>query len=622
MAASDYYLELTANPLRFEAGNQLTNVFFDDSNKQVFSVRSGGVMGVVVKGLNELDKPLNFRMEDRGPVLSIKFSLDLKILAVHRTNSSVEFMNFNGVSLEEEYSQSCKKNHKILGFVWTLENEVAFITDHGVELYKVISDKKSLKQLKTLSHSLQWFVWCPVNKIALLASAHGSQLQPIYFKTGTVGKLSRVESMPCKMALERDITLGTLYGTPAFLILRHQSGPQTAEVHIHELSGPGQAPVKTHILKLGMSGRFAINIVDNLILVHHQASRSSQIFDIALPGESDGIVKYHTAVGPAKSFKPASLTVPGLDDNQMQPCELYSPNWVVFQPNIVIDAKLGCLWHINLCLPNLCSVISDLVTCTRLLLRRSEGKIVLLNVLLMRIRQKEPPLEKIREAFNYINREYRTWLEIVLQNQTASPAHDPIRSKPIANGNIIIVDQIEIFNEIFLKLDEESEINKLEWVLIAYLTSLFEYDIKALQNMNELLVTTLVRRQKFTSLQQLLQYGVIADSKTLACILLSLGNIYEAGTQLALDMLSRLNAEEEIQEILLSQGQILTAMKLSPDKKNLRKFLQAAQDSNDEQIFHTVLYYFKNHPTHNAAFKRDSRLDGFIHYYNSLFQDK
>jgi hypothetical protein len=32
---------------------------------------------------------------------------------------------------------------------------------------------------------------------------------------------------------------------------------------------------KSHILKLDMSGRFAINVVDNLIIVHHQASKVS-----------------------------------------------------------------------------------------------------------------------------------------------------------------------------------------------------------------------------------------------------------------------------------------------------------------------------------------------------------
>lgn len=151
-------------------------------------------MGVVVKGPSEEDASLSFRMEDRGPVISIKFSLDKRVLAVQRTSTSVEFMNYNGETVEAEYSQTCKKNSSILGFVWSQHNEAALITDHGIELYLVIPDKKSLKLLKTSSVTVQWFVWCSRNKIALLASAHGSQLQPVLFKAGTFSKLPKVES--------------------------------------------------------------------------------------------------------------------------------------------------------------------------------------------------------------------------------------------------------------------------------------------------------------------------------------------------------------------------------------------------------------------------------------------
>lgn len=151
-------------------------------------------MGVVVKGPAEDDTPISFRMEDHGSIVSIKFSLDRRVLAVQRTSTSVEFMNFNEDTLEAEYSQNCKKNSNILGFIWPQHNEVAFITDHGVELYFVIPEKKTLKHLKTSSFVVQWFVWCPQNKIALLASAHGSNLQPILFKPGSVTKLPKVES--------------------------------------------------------------------------------------------------------------------------------------------------------------------------------------------------------------------------------------------------------------------------------------------------------------------------------------------------------------------------------------------------------------------------------------------
>lgn len=72
------------------------------------------------------------------------------------------------------------------------------------------------------------------------------------------------------MALERDVILATLYNSAAVLILRHQSGPNSAEVHIHTLGDVGQTSPKSHVLKMGLSGRFAINIVDDIILVHHQ----------------------------------------------------------------------------------------------------------------------------------------------------------------------------------------------------------------------------------------------------------------------------------------------------------------------------------------------------------------
>ena len=106
---------------------------------QVFAVRSGGVTGVLVKGP---EHNINFRMDDRGPIISIKFAPEMNILAIQRSQTSVEFINYSpSTSLEGvEYSQSCKaKNATILGFVWTYGNEILFVTDHGVELFQVIT---------------------------------------------------------------------------------------------------------------------------------------------------------------------------------------------------------------------------------------------------------------------------------------------------------------------------------------------------------------------------------------------------------------------------------------------------------------------------------------------------
>lgn len=72
---------------------------------------------------------------------------------------------------------------------------------------------------------------------------------------------------------ERDLTLGEIYGNLAILILKPTAN-RLVEVVIYLLNGPGSAPKKSHVLRLGHSGRFAMNIVDDLVVVHHQVTRT------------------------------------------------------------------------------------------------------------------------------------------------------------------------------------------------------------------------------------------------------------------------------------------------------------------------------------------------------------
>lgn len=54
---------------------------------------------------------------------------------------------------------------------------------------------------------------------------------------------------------------------------------------------------------------------------------------------------------------------------------------MLFQPDIVIDAKLGCLWYVHLKLETMCSLISDRVCLVEFLLQRTDGKTVLIGLL-------------------------------------------------------------------------------------------------------------------------------------------------------------------------------------------------------------------------------------------------
>ncbi|XP_039586021.1 regulator of MON1-CCZ1 complex isoform X1 [Passer montanus] len=185
--AGGCYLALCARPVHFEKANAVNCVFFDEANKQVFAVRSGGATGVVVKGLEDRN-PISFRMEDKGEVKCIKFSLGNKILAVQRTLKSVDFLNFIPDSPQLEYTQECKtKNANILGFCWTSSTEIVFITDQGIEFYQVLPEKRSLKLLKNQSINVNWYMYCPESSVILLSTTVlGNVLQPFYFKTSVI----------------------------------------------------------------------------------------------------------------------------------------------------------------------------------------------------------------------------------------------------------------------------------------------------------------------------------------------------------------------------------------------------------------------------------------------------
>ena len=147
--------------------------------------------------------------------------------------------------------------------------------------------------------------------------------------------------------------------------------------------------------------------------------------------------------------------------------------------------------------------------------------------------------------------------------------------------------------------------------------------------LHELVITTLVHKQAYYQLHQLLQYHVVSDSKPLACLLLSLENLYPAAHQLALDMLKRLgNAHEEIIEVLLSKGHILPALRYirsvgKADQVCARKFLEAAKATDDPVLFYSVYKFLeqRNMKLNNTtAFARSERCQAYVQYFKALFQ--
>ncbi|KAM9225391.1 regulator of MON1-CCZ1 complex isoform 3-T3 [Dugong dugon] len=606
MGEEDYYLELSERPVQFEKANPVNCVFFDEANKQVFAVRSGGATGVVVKGPDDRN-PISFRMEDKGEVKCIKFSLENKILAVQRTSKTVDFSNFIPDNSQQEYTQECKtKNANILGFCWTSSTEIVFITDQGIEFYQVLPEKRNLKLLKSQNINVNWYMYCPESSVILLSTTVlGNVLQPFYFRAVTMSKLPKFEiELPAapkstKLSLsERDIAMATIYGQLYVLFLRHHSRTSNstgAEVVLYHLPREG-ACKKMHILKLNRTGKFALNVVDNLVVVHHQDTETSVIFDIKLRGEFDGAVTVHHPVLPPRSIQPYQIPAAGpasVTSQSPVPCKLYSSSWIVFQPDIIISAS---------------QVLSESDRAT---------------------------LPVIATVFDKLNHEYKRYLDAE-QSYTMAAEAGQSRSNPLLKRPVrtqAVVDQSDMYTHVLSVFTDKKEMPHkfVIAVLMEYIRSLNQFQIAVQHYLHELVIKTLVQHNLFYMLHQFLQYHVLSDSKPLACLLLSLESFYPPAHQLSLDMLKRLStANDEIVEVLLSKHQVLAALRFirgigGHDSISARKFLDAAKQTEDNMLFYTIFRFFEQRNQRlrgNPSFTPGEHCEEHVAFFKQVFGDQ
>lgn len=544
-----YLLRLNENPIHFEPVTKITNVFYDEVTHQVFTVRSGGAAGINVKG-PLMKTPLNFRIEDKGPVLSIKFSPNQQVLAVQRSSKSVEFQNFVNQEPDGiEYSQPCRGSSAVIvGFVWVSDIDFIIITNQGVEHYQITSEKRYVRAVKNHSIQSNWFVYCPMSGVLLLSSGPlGNNLQPFLFKNHQLVKLTKFEveitnpPQPARLCLaERDVTPTKLYNQIVVLVLRHllKTSPQSgrdssanAEILVYTLSKDAP-PRKTHVLRLDVGGKLAVSVLDNLVVVHHQASKTSSLYDVNLPGESDGRVitlqpfLASITIRPFYFNIPASAAILSQDTSQMG-CEMYSPNWVFFQPNIIIDAIIGCLWNLELVLAPVIDSVDHPCDLFEFLLQRTASKpaaIAALKRFLSPSSGMACDIPVLGSVFDKLNESYRMQLDIDVQSQIATPAssslHIASSSSSLAKRPNLVIDQSDIYSRILVPITESRSPSDVQdrfvvAVVNEYIRSLVQFHIPVQHFVYEVLIEAFARLGQFYQLHQLFQYHAVADSKPL-----------------------------------------------------------------------------------------------------------
>ncbi|KAJ3090072.1 hypothetical protein HK102_004748 [Quaeritorhiza haematococci] len=104
----------------------------------------------------------------------------------------------------------------------------------------------------------------------------------------------------------------------------------------------------------------------------------------------------------------------------------------------------------------------------------------------------------------------------------------------------------------------------------------------------------------FAELQQYIQFRVIEDSIPLARLLLSKEDEFPPYGQLGVDMLKRLNANDEVVDALITRGKVLDALRFVINHRILRDypatiFLESAHVSGDKTLFLNVYRCLEEH---------------------------
>lgn len=584
---SDKPLYLEKSHVRFRPPSKTVSVFFDECNREVISVTTGATDSKTKALFLSVDHnghkiELNLPVEKK--ILSIKLNPTASVLAYHVEKSYVEFFNVKKNSSDQgsqiyslddkRFVQSTRaKNSKLIGFLWTSTTEVVMITDIDIEYYSVDAARRRLRHLKSFPSATNWFVYQPPKALMGLDSEIKSQysvlmvstgslsstMQPYLFRRSQIYRLQKFDvegDWQCGDRLElfeRSITIAFLYDYVRLLVLQHESlnvKSRGAQILIYTVDPRSGFTSKTHTLDLDVSGRFAISIHDNLVVVHDEPSKTSSIFDIMIKSteKSDCAGHFVSLIGsqPLRSPPP---------DDSGKRMDMYSLNWVFFQPNFIIDAKLGLLFILHIDLDAVQNYLQDSILLLSFLSNRRRSEKIILKKLRLIVSDSCSLVRKGSQISMNPLTEVSSAIEIVAQlvvsadSETYATTRDRIDNE--ADQTNARLTQEEIQREVLQQLDEPKDSSPaLTQFVISTLVEFIFAMGKQEKNVDfciyNQLVRLLVREKRYYQLAQMIRCGILRDSEKLAYLLMSDEIQHERTSEMGLNMLQRLDCVPEM----------------------------------------------------------------------------
>ncbi|XVE75757.1 hypothetical protein DITRI_Ditri12bG0118300 [Diplodiscus trichospermus] len=351
--------------------------YYDDGNKLLISPTSDQVFSWKTAPFSPLAAPTTDSISE-GPICSIRFSLDEKLIAVQRSNILIQFWHRE---TRETFTHRCKsESESILGFFWTdcPSFDIVVVKTSGLDLFAYDYASKSLNLVETRKLNVSWYVYTHESRLVLLAS--GMQCKTFYgFQLSSAGiiRLPKFEMVMAKseanskpVLAAEDVYIVTVYGRIYCLEV------DRVAMVLHSYRFYRDAIIQQGSLPI-YSSKVAVSVVDNVLLVHQVDAKVVILYDIyadsrapisaPLPVLLRGFPRSNISTSRPSSKESESSDGSNPNDHE---AIIYGDDWTFLVPDLICDVANKLLWKIHLDLEAISASSSEVPSVLEFLQRR------------------------------------------------------------------------------------------------------------------------------------------------------------------------------------------------------------------------------------------------------------
>eukprot|EP00257_Ricinus_communis_P023869 XP_015583977.1 regulator of MON1-CCZ1 complex [Ricinus communis] len=349
--------------------------YYDDGSKLLLAPTSNQVFSWKTIPFDPYAAPVSDSISE-GPILSIRYSLDAKFIAIQHSSQEIQFWHRE---TGETFSHKCRSElESILGFFWTdcPLCDFVLVKTSGLDFLACDHESKLLNLVETRKLNVSWYVYTHESRLVLLAS--GMQCKTFTgFQLSSAGivrlpkfdmAMAKSEANSKPVLAAEDIYIATVYGRIYCLQI------DRVAMLLHSYRFYRDAVVQQGSLPI-YSSKIAVSVIDNVLLIHQVDAKVVILYDIF----ADSRAPISAPLPLLFRGFPRSTTSSRSSGKESESAEadtsnhetiIYGDNWTFLVPDLICDVANKLLWKVHLDLEAISASSSEVPSVLEFLQRR------------------------------------------------------------------------------------------------------------------------------------------------------------------------------------------------------------------------------------------------------------